>query len=91
MTSKADLPISIPARSGRGRSGHKPGVATFFVLAYALSWACLIPLVVTGSVVTAGTGWPTHFPALLGPLVAAVVVTARTVSPSSSCWTPPAP
>jgi membrane protease YdiL (CAAX protease family) len=31
---------------------------------------------VTGVTVSAGRGWPTHFPALLGPLLAAFGVTA---------------
>jgi membrane protease YdiL (CAAX protease family) len=51
---------------------------TFFVLAYALSWAWWVPLVLAGELVRPGTGWPTHFPGLLGPALAAFVVTART-------------
>jgi uncharacterized protein len=47
----------------------------FFVLACLLSWAWLIPIAVTGGVVVAGKGWPTHFPALLGPMLAAFVLT----------------
>jgi uncharacterized protein len=39
-------------------------------------WA--IPLVVQGDVVHRGDGWPTHYPSLLGPLVAAFVITAWT-------------
>jgi hypothetical protein len=50
--------------------------AVFVLLAYALSWAWLIPVAVTGVTVSAGRGWPTHFPALLGPLLAAFGVTA---------------
>ncbi len=52
-------------------------MAWFFLLTYALSWGWLIPIGLTGGLVTAGKGWPTHFPALLGPLLAAFVVTAR--------------
>lgn len=37
----------------------------------------LIPIALSGGLVTAGKGWPTHFPALLGPLLAAIVVIAR--------------
>lgn len=44
----------------------------FVALAYGISWAWLIPLAAGGLVVTAGVGWPTHVPALMGPLVAAV-------------------
>lgn len=50
--------------------------AWFFVLAYGLSWGWLIPIGLAGGPVTAGTGWPTHFPALLGPALAAFVVAA---------------
>ena len=51
-------------------------VASFFVLAYLLAWSCWLPLILTGSTVRDGVGWPTHAPGLLAPLVAAVVVTA---------------
>ncbi|MEA2248069.1 MAG: protease family protein [Solirubrobacteraceae bacterium] len=37
----------------------------------------MFPLVAGGDVVEKGVGWPTHFPALLGPALAASVVTAR--------------
>jgi uncharacterized protein len=53
-------------------------LVAFFVLAYALSWAWVIPLAVQGQVVDRGDGWPTHYPSLLGPLVAAFLVTAWT-------------
>ena len=61
-----------PARSG-GRA-----LVAFFVLAYALSWAWVIPLAVTHQVVERGQGWPTHYPALFGPAVAAFLVVAAT-------------
>jgi membrane protease YdiL (CAAX protease family) len=48
----------------------------FVVLAYALSWAWVIPLAATGATVDDGRGWPTHLPALLGPLMAAALCTA---------------
>ncbi|MGZ4516807.1 MAG: nitroreductase/quinone reductase family protein [Mycobacteriaceae bacterium] len=57
------------------RDGLHP-LAVFFGLAYALSWAWAIPLAVTGQVVHRGEGWPTHYPSLLGPAIAAFVVTA---------------
>lgn len=53
-------------------------VVAFFVLAYAISWAWVIPLGATGHTVTQGKGWPTHFPSLLGPMLAAFAVTAST-------------
>lgn len=49
----------------------------FGALAYALSWACWLPLALTGARVTPGGG-VTHFPGLLGPALAAFVVTAIT-------------
>jgi membrane protease YdiL (CAAX protease family) len=35
----------------------------------------MFPIVAAGDVVKKGVGWPTHFPALLGPALAALVVT----------------
>ena len=69
-------------RSRAARSGSRldlKALTAFFVLAYALSWAWVIPLAAVHEVVRRGVGWPTHIPALLGPAVAAVAVTAWTV------------
>ncbi|MEP7089041.1 MAG: hypothetical protein ABI776_02945, partial [Nocardioidaceae bacterium] len=55
-------------------------VGWFFLLAYGFSWAWLLPLASTGGIVRSGDGWPTHLPALLGPLAAAFVVTSRRTS-----------
>jgi uncharacterized protein len=54
-------------------------LVVFFALAYALSWSWAIPLAAAHLVVHRGEGWPTHYPALLGPAIAAVVVTAWTM------------
>ncbi|MEN3533592.1 CPBP family intramembrane glutamic endopeptidase [Microbispora sp. ZYX-F-249] len=68
-----------------GRTSPAPAIATgrtarplrwFFVLAYALSWLWLVPIALSGGTVIGGHGWPTHFPALAGPALAAVSVTA---------------
>lgn len=48
----------------------------FVALAYAISWGWTFPLAATGDVVKAGVGWPTNVPALAGPVLAALVVTA---------------
>lgn len=53
-------------------------VRSFFALAYVISWSWWVLLVSRGDVVHAGVGWPTHLPGLVGPAVAAVVVTAAT-------------
>ena len=53
-------------------------VVAFFVLAHAVSWAWVIPWAATGHTVRQGDGWPTHLPSLLGPLLAALAVTAWT-------------
>ncbi|MGB8652401.1 MAG: type II CAAX endopeptidase family protein [Mycobacteriales bacterium] len=53
-------------------------LVAFFALAYALSWSWAVPMAVTGQVVRRGDGWPTHYPSLIGPAVAALVVTAWT-------------
>jgi CAAX protease family protein len=51
-------------------------VIAYFVLAYAISWSWTIPLAAAGQVVHRGVGWPTHYPALLGPAISAIVITA---------------
>jgi membrane protease YdiL (CAAX protease family) len=51
-------------------------LASFVVLAYAVSWGWAFPFVAAGDVIEKGVGWPTNFPALLGPALAAFVVTA---------------
>jgi membrane protease YdiL (CAAX protease family) len=48
----------------------------FAAIAYALSWSWAFPLAVRGDVILKGQGWPTHLPALVGPAVAALLVTA---------------
>lgn len=75
-TDEADIVTGPAAGAGGGRRRRPSDPTMFFGLAYGFSWAWLAPLVVTGAVVTAGTGRPTQFPALLGPLAAAVVLTA---------------
>jgi hypothetical protein len=70
--------------SGGGRRGGPRldvrALVAFFALAYALSWLWVIPLAAAHLVVVQrGVGWPTHLPALLGPAIAAVVVTAWTM------------
>ncbi|QNN51180.1 CPBP family intramembrane glutamic endopeptidase [Nocardioides mesophilus] len=54
----------------------KRPLVAYCVLAYALSWAWWLPILLRGDVVRAGDPWPTHVPGLAGPAVAAVVVTA---------------
>jgi uncharacterized protein len=66
------------ARTAPGAPPRPPALGWFVLLAYGLTWAWMLPLALSGAVVAPGTGWPTHFPALLGPLVAAVLVAART-------------
>jgi membrane protease YdiL (CAAX protease family) len=52
-----------------------PRPVLFVALAYALSWAWVVPLAAEGATVVDGRGWPTHLPALIGPLLAAVACT----------------
>ena len=72
---------SLRARTATpaGAPGHLPlpGVAlvTFVVLTFLFSWSWWVPMAVRGQVVAPGQGWPTHLPGLMGPAVAAVVVT----------------
>jgi membrane protease YdiL (CAAX protease family) len=58
-----------------GKPGLAP-VAWFAALAYAVSWAWWLPILATGGEVERGDGWPTQVPGLLGPMIAAFVVTA---------------
>lgn len=63
------------AQAAPGASaGSRPGL--FVVLAYAFSWAWVIPLAASRATVVAGRGWPTHVPSLLGPALAAFVCAA---------------
>lgn len=55
---------------------EKRAVALFLVLAFAISWAWLVPMALSGGVSQPGQGWPTHLPALLGPGIAGVIATA---------------
>ena len=57
-------------------TGHP--VAVFLSLAYLLSWASWLPLAVAGRSVRPGSADPTHFPGLLGPLLAAIAVAVLT-------------
>lgn len=50
-------------------------------MAYALSWSLWLPIAFAGSEVVAGEGSPTQFPGLLGPAVAAFVITGVTQGP----------
>lgn len=55
-------------------------IAAYLVLACAASWAWWLPMALTGSVARPGVGWPTHLPGLLGPALAAVAVTAASLT-----------
>jgi uncharacterized protein len=71
------VPVLGERQPGRASGGTKP-VVVFFVLAYGLSWAWVIPWVAAGRTVFEGRGWPTHLPSLVGPLLAAFAVTGWT-------------
>ena len=70
--------------TGRGSTGvvrarawiadHR--ITVFVPLAIALSWAYWLPLAIGSATTEPGVGWPTQMPGLLGPALAAVVVTA---------------
>ena len=73
-------------RSRQARGGSRPAarldakaLVAFFVLAYAVSWSWAVPLAAAHLVVRQGQGWPTHYLALFGSAIAAVVVTAWTL------------
>jgi uncharacterized protein len=81
--------VPVASDGGSGRDPWRPAdrrarpaiagrLAAFVVIAYAISWGWTFPLAAVGDVVEKGRGWPTHAPALLGPAVAAFIVTAWT-------------
>lgn len=52
-------------------------LASYVLLAWGLSWAFWIPMLIRGEVVTPGaTTGVSHFPGLLGPMIAALIITA---------------
>lgn len=54
----------------------KHPVAAYAVLACVFSWSWWLPMALRGDIARSGVGWPTHLPGLLGPALAAVVITA---------------
>lgn len=62
----------MPA-AGSSRGWQLPA---FLVLAFAWSWSWWIPMAAAGTITREGQGWPTHLIGLLGPAIAAIVVTA---------------
>jgi membrane protease YdiL (CAAX protease family) len=68
------LPVAAPISSPVDDVPTRP--VLFVVLVYAISWAWVIPLAVLGLTVFEGRGWPTHLPALLGPMLAALLCAA---------------
>lgn len=50
-------------------------IAFFFAVAYVLSWAWWVPLALSGNTVEQGDMTPSHVPGLLGPMIAALIVT----------------
>jgi hypothetical protein len=60
------------ARARSGALGLVP-VATFFALAFLLSWVWWVPLALIGQTVARGVVSPSHVPGLLGPMVATLV------------------
>lgn len=77
-TTPPSLP-TIPTASTTGspftRWVRAHRLLTFAVVAYGLSWAYWVPLVLTGQIVRLGSA-VSQFPALLGPMIAAFAVTA---------------
>jgi membrane protease YdiL (CAAX protease family) len=56
-------------------------LAAFLVVAYSASWAWWMPSVLRGDTVRPGDPWPTHMIGLLGPALAAVIVTGGVDGP----------
>lgn len=60
---------TLPDRHGLGATVCRHPLATYFVLAFLLSWSWWIPVALTGSDLS-------HVPGLLGPAIAGTVTTA---------------
>jgi membrane protease YdiL (CAAX protease family) len=75
---RSTAPVVAPAHEERPAFDAR-ALAAFFALTYALSWGWVLSLALTGNTVLQGRGWPTHFPSLLGPMLAAFAVTAWTM------------
>jgi membrane protease YdiL (CAAX protease family) len=58
------------------RAMRRHRVVSFFVIAYLFSWGIWIPMALAGVRVVQGSGWPSQTPGLIGPLVAALVMSA---------------
>ncbi len=77
-------PLRVPTRDPEptGQSPHTVGlarrhpIAMYTLLSCGLSWAWWLPIAFRHQTVIKGNGWPTHFPGLLGPMLAALIVTA---------------
>lgn len=67
---------SVDGRHPVRRLVARRPLAAYLVVACVASWAWWLPMAFSGSVARPGVGWPTHLPGLLGPALAAVVVTA---------------
>jgi membrane protease YdiL (CAAX protease family) len=70
--------LPVPASSGGRAFVTRHPLSCYFALAYVLSWSYWVPLALSGKVVIVGDGSPTHFPGLLGPLIASFAVTGIT-------------
>jgi uncharacterized protein len=51
-------------------------IATYATIAYGMSWAWWLPIAFRHQKVVKGKGWPTHYPGLVGPMIAALAVTS---------------
>jgi len=58
------------------RARDRWAVPIYVALSLGWSWAWWLPLVLRGDTVEQRDAWPSQFPGLLGPLLAAVAVTA---------------
>jgi membrane protease YdiL (CAAX protease family) len=51
-------------------------VISYFVIAFAVSWAIWIPMALANVRVIQASPWPTHVPGMIGPIVAAFLTSA---------------
>ena len=55
---------------------RRHSVVSYFVIAFAISWAIWIPMALAGVRVIQASAWPSHVPGMIGPIVAAFLMSA---------------
>ena len=74
-----NLPSSATTNNGRAEllaTVRRHSVVTYFLIAFAVSWVIWIPMALANVRVYQGSSWPSHVPGMIGPIVAAFLMSA---------------